>query len=158
MIVYQPFESTLLGVGDNYVVLSGVLGYVDCRFTVRGVETKVYNFRYTAYNGIVDVNIREITRLVYDNLKFYQDPFDYSGDVLYTELDAYHFIKLDILFTDGNLDTISINDISIINAALDVGECLLLSSLEDEILNEEAGKGSSQSPYEFNYDLNLNLS
>jgi hypothetical protein len=156
MTIKQPLESTLIGVGDNYIVLDGVQSYVDIVYTVKGVQNETFNFTYVANNGIVNLNIREITRLVYDNVEFYQDPFDYSGDKLYTETDGYHFIKIDIDITDGNDDNLQINDIRVINAALDVGECLILASLEDEVLDETAGK-SVETLIGLNFDLNYSI-
>lgn len=156
MNVSQPLESTLIGVGDNYIVLENIVDYIDVVFTVRGTVTETFNHRYTAHNGEVALNLREITRLVYDNLENYEDPFDYTADVLYTETDSYHFIKLDVDITDANVDNIQINDINVINAALDVGECLLLTSLLDEVLNDDAGKTVIVLD-SLNYDLNFSL-
>jgi|GEM_PF-6495184 len=156
MTIKQPLESSLIGVGDNYLVLEAVQSYVDVIYTIHGVVDETFNFSYVANNGEVNLNLRELTRLVYDNLKNYEDPFDYTEDKLYTELDAYHFIKLDIDITDADDNNIQVNDIKIINAALDVGECLLLASLEDSVLNEEAGKSTSDF-IALNYDLNFTL-
>ncbi len=156
MNIKQGLESSLIGVGDNYIVMENVVDNIDVTYTVRGVNTEVYNFNFTANDGEVDLNLREITRLVYDNVEFYQDPFDYENDVLYTETAGYHYIKLDISITDANSDNVTINDISVINAALDVGECLLLTALVDNTLNQETAK----QPTNFialNYDLNFAL-
>lgn len=140
MNILQPLESSYLGVGDNYLVLEGVSAFADVVYTVHGVTDETYTFCYTANDGIIKLNIREITRLVYDNLANYEDPFDYTADQLYTETDEYHFIKIDIDITDGASDNLQVLDLKIVNAALDVGECLLIASLIDEILDEEAGK------------------
>ena len=155
MNIRQGLESSVIGVGDNYIVLENCVGSVDVNFTVRGGETNIYSFRYSPNDGVLDVNLREITRLVYDNLEFYQDPFTYDGDVLYTETDNYHFLKIDFEAQDSS-DTVSINDISVVNAALDVGECLILTSLTDKILDQEAAVEPT-SFIALNYDLNFAL-
>lgn len=156
MNVLQPLEGNWIGVGDNTIVMENVVEYVDVVFTVHGVTDETYTFCYTANDGKVNINIKEITRLVYDNLANYEDPFDYTADKLYTEDDAYHFIKLDIDITDGASSNVQINDIKVINAALDVGECLIIASLIDEVLDDDSGKGGVLLDG-LNFDLSHNL-
>lgn len=156
MNIKQGLESNMIGVGDNYIVLENVVEYADVTFTIKGVENKTYNFCPVANDGIVEINIREIARLVYDNVQFYQDPFDYTANVLYTETDGYHFIKIDIAIVDGASSTVDINEIRVVNAALDISECLLLPALIGEVLDDNAGKTTSNFGA-FNYDLSLTL-
>lgn len=156
MNIKQALESTLIGVGDNYLVIENIDTFIDVVFTVHGVSDEQFEFTYRANAGEAAINLREITRLVYDNVEHYQDPFTYDDDVLYTETDGYHFIKLDIDITDASAENLQVHDIKVINAALDVGECLILTSLQDEVLNEQAGKTPSNF-LEFNYDLALTL-
>lgn len=157
MNISQGLESNLIGVGDNYIVLNGVVEYADVTFTVKGALNETFEMCYTANDGEVKMNLREVTRLVYDNLTNYEDPFDYTATKLFTEVDAYHFVILDISITDGNNDTLTINGTRVINAALDVGECLLLTSIIDEVLDDNAGKGGTVLLDGLNFDLNRAL-
>lgn len=157
MNIKQPLESSLIGVGDNTLALENVSVYADVTYTVYGTETRIYDFCPIAHNGEIELNIREITKLVYDNLENYQDPFDYTGTQLYTETDGYHYIKIHISATDADNSIVEVLGLSVVNAALDVGECLILPSLEDEILDENAGKGDSQTTVALAYGLNFYL-
>lgn len=158
MNIQQNLESNLIGVGDNYIVLQGVEGYVDVAYTTKGIINETFNFRYTANYGEVNLNLREVTRLVYDNLENYEDPFDYQATKLFTEVDAYHFMILDINIIDGIGDEINVDGTRVINAALDVGECLILTSIIDEVLDDNAGKGGNFVVLDgLNFDLNRTL-
>ena len=156
MNIRQGTESNIIGVGDNYIVLENVQTYADITYTIKGVTNTTFNICPVASNGVIELNLREITRLVYDNLENYSDPFDYTADKLYTETDGYHFVKLDIVAVDANNDTVSILDLQVINAALDVGECLILTSLVDKELNDDSGK-EAQPDGDLNADLTYNL-
>lgn len=156
MVITSNLESQLIGVGDVFIVLDEVVDFADVTYTVRGVITESFEFSPIANNGRIILNLEEITRLVYDNLENYEDPFLYEGDVTYTETDAYHFIKLDISITDNNQDNIQINDVCVINAALQVSECILLTVFDGTELNSQTAKTPSQF-YGLNYDLNTDI-
>lgn len=123
MTITQGLEGGIIGVGRNVMLLDGIVGAVDVKYTIKSDIDEVFEFCYEPVDSTLRLNIEEIVKLVADNKTDYCDPFTYEQDVLYTEKDHYHYVKLCIdIENDGNKTTV--DDIAIIYAALQVGECI----------------------------------
>jgi len=139
MTISQGLESQIIGVGDNFIILTDVEGIVDITFTVRGCVTETFNFCPIAFNGELCVNLNEITKLVSANKKDYADPFRYEQDEIYNETDPYHFVKLDIRFENDG-EVINYPEVSVVFGALQIGECINFGNLLDGVIDPLGAK------------------
>ncbi len=156
MILIQDFESQIIAAHNpNYIIL----GEVEDRLTVSiaGSFTEDLEFVYTpSPNGTVVVNILEITKQLYLNLENYQDPFDYTETVLYTESENYHYGKLNMDFTDGD-DSVITKELTVVNAALQVNECITMGFYIGKPLQVYCNSAELDDLYNFDYELNMDL-
>jgi len=155
MIVTRDFESLILAAHTpNFIELSDIDGNLYVNVTSSyGVSL---DLKYIVYNNAINFNAYEVTRLLYDNLENYQDPFDYSADVTYDENSSYHYGNVTFTFTDDSESEI-IKTVIVVNAALQVNECVQMGFFLNEPLRAKCNAEVLDDIYAFEYTLNQEM-
>lgn len=98
MTIIQNLESDYLAAhSPNKIIIEDSEDVLDATVILHGATAKEYTIRGYAFHGRVEIDLQDITRLVYGNLKNYVDPFDYTATKLYTEHDNYHYMLMDVI-------------------------------------------------------------
>ena len=138
----------------NIIVLENVSNFLDFTWTMVMANNVSATFSFVPdANGEVEINLLEITSIIYQNLANYTDPFDYSATVIYTQADPYHYAVLQLSFEDST-GVLPHGDVAVINGAFQIKECITYPIFIGQEL------GSENPPRDLdllNFDLNANL-
>ncbi|TSE05246.1 hypothetical protein [Aquimarina algiphila] len=108
-------------------------------------------FKYSPdLDGEVTVNLLDITKLIYESIDNFTDPFDYTTTTLFKESDGYHYSKLNMTFEDATETPINVNDIAVVNGVFQTKECRIYP----ESVDVEIGEPPVDDDLLLNFDLN----
>lgn len=132
MNILQDFEAAVIaGQSPNFLILENVVDFVDVTHTV---GTVILNNRYIPIDGVVEMNVQEVTKLVY---QYDDDIFPYTGDQYYSDVDGYHLAKFNIVLEDNDGVSAPLDfDYHVLNASLQIGESTLMTEYIGAYLTE----------------------
>ena len=155
--ITHPFESSYLSAHTpNFIIFNEVDTLLTAYFQSEFLKTPL-TLKYQPINGYVKVNILEVTKQIYSQIKEYEDPFKYETDVLYSDGDNYHYGILNVSFTDKSENVFNFS-LNILNNSLQVNESLNNAFYLNKRLGVYCNATEIQNiPESFSYDLNMDL-
>lgn len=159
MNIKQNLEDIILfGHTPNFLILENIDTHFDVRYVLKTDSIEEIDTFIQVFDSEYALDISEATKLVYENVKNYIDPFDYTATKIFTESDNYHYMLMDVICTDRIGSSEQVTDIKIINGSLQINECVKGSDFLDQRLGYPYFD-ISDTPLTgyLNYDLNFDL-